>query len=168
MRKVVYTPLALVLVGCQWLPFMGERDQPAKEPVRVARVMLDSGRVAELPERPVYTERDRLFSLIDEMDLAYEVLDFKPPYPMTRIVTRHKHLPRDAVAAAVVDERGREYIYLRRSYMNSNHPLRGFVRHELSHLKAWRVYGHHIPAHGWEFRYVCQRVTSRKNCDATD
>ncbi|MEL7111226.1 MAG: SprT-like domain-containing protein [Pseudomonadota bacterium] len=166
MRKVVYMLILTALTGCHYLPGLGGKKEIVREPVIAERVTAMSGRAFEVPERTTYTEREHLFRMIDELDLAYEALAFQKPYPLTRIAERSPHLGRNAQATAIITEDGKEILYIRRSYLNAGHPLRGLIRHEIAHFKTWRMYGTDVALHGFEFKSVCQRVTHYRECKA--
>lgn len=138
-------------------------------PAFAMRVVRDRS-VFDLPnEATRQTSRKDLLRLVDVLDDAYERLDYAPPFPRIRIVdARHSRLSGRAVGVATITETGESRIYLNRQYLASRADLLPLVLHELAHLKAWRMHGLAIEAHGPEFMQICRSVTARRNCTAKE
>ena len=115
------------------------------------------------------TSPSDLFKLVDALEAAYRAAALSPPHPSIHIVEpNHDRLRNNAVAVAMVDASGREYIYFNRDGVRRALSLNPIVFHEVAHLKAWRLYGHDIEAHGPEFKTVCWTLTSRYHCTETE
>jgi hypothetical protein len=113
------------------------------------------------------TSSKDLARLIAATDRAYAVLGFENPKPLIRIVDRTSPaLPRGVIAAATVDEQGKEYLYFERQHLSKALSIEGLVFHEASHLYAWRVYGTKIPGHGVQFMGICLQGARRSECEA--
>ena len=156
--------------GCQFLTTTNSPRPQQTSKLTSANYLAEAGHKFEVRTKGSdRTSRESLFRLIDALDSAYQILEFKPPYPAVRIVNqRHDHLPRGAVGVAVIDQNGREQILIERGYLQSGRPLLSIAIHELSHLKAWRQFGHEISAHGAEFRQVCRGAAKSSACAPSD
>ena len=159
------------LFGCQTAapqvePRRGSYDVEA---TRLAGIQSDF----ELPPiATAQTERADLFRLVDALDDAYARLDFASPFPSIRIVDADHPLVRGTVlhgrrmALAALNQHGDPVIYFNRQDLQAIDDLPSLVLHELSHLKAWRVHGQGIAAHGPEFMAICRKVIRRSACGA--
>jgi len=124
------------------------------------------GKSFQLPDN-AQTSRKDLFRLVNALERAYVALDFQKPYPLIRIVNRrHKALEKGAIAAAIIDDLGKEYLYFQRKQLRIGAPIDGLVIHELSHLKAWRLHGTGISVHGHEFNSICRKAATSSDCEA--
>ena len=121
------------------------------------------------------TSPSDLFKLVDALDAAYQAAALSPPHPSIHSLSpphpsihivepNHDRLQNNAVAVAMDDSSGRDYIYFNRDGVRRALSLNPIVFHEVAHLKAWRLYGHDIEAHGPEFKTVCWALTSRYHC----
>ena len=159
----------LVLSSCQSEVVLTDTlatDAPAASATR----MTGDISVFEIPDAKVSeTPSEDLFRLVDALDDAYARLDFQPPFPAIRIIdAKSTKLYRRTLAWAARNEAGEEFIYFNRSHLVGREKLLPLVLHELAHLKAWREHGLAIELHGDEFQTICQSVTRRKHCTATE
>lgn len=155
-----------VLSACQFFGIHRDDDPNPKPAIASMYVSSATGQAFQLKaieESP--SSADDLLRLASALDTAYGLLDFQPPYPAIKVVTRsHPYLESRAMASAAVDVKGREHIVFRRKFIRSNADPLPLAIHELSHLKAWRLYGTDIPLHGRKFRKICRNAASRKAC----
>lgn len=183
MKKLLILPLAAGLSACQYLPWTDapptrgpvaamvtippkQEPEPKPEPKPVGPVVEREGKSFVLPDEAQTARRD-LFRLVDALERAYRVLAYEPPYPKIHIVSRrHSALERGAIAAAVIDAVGKEYLYFERRYLRRGYPIDGLVVHELAHLQAWRIHGVDVPKHGKEFKDICRLGASVQDCAA--
>lgn len=165
-RMLDILPSLIIGAGCVALASHAEPSANTTAPTDLFVLESDSGRHFQIEKTEASaTRRKALFRLVDALDASYDALAFEDPKPIIRVVDRgHDRLPNHALAAAMVTESGREMVYFEREYLNSGAALTPLVIHELSHLLAWRQFGHDIAVHGPEFKAICRKASSRENC----
>ncbi|MHA7900811.1 MAG: SprT-like domain-containing protein [Henriciella sp.] len=176
-----YAPSACaIFVLCAPTLFACETSPPQPEPsivsydVAATRLTGDRSDFELPPLETAQTDRADLFRLVDALDEAYARLDFAPPFPNVRIVDANNPLFRRSfsrgrtMALAAMNDEGEPFIYFNQKDLQTTEDLLSLVLHELSHLKAWRVYGRDIPAHGREFMAICRKVIRRSDCAARE
>ncbi|MEL6754935.1 MAG: SprT-like domain-containing protein [Pseudomonadota bacterium] len=168
--------LAMVLGGCHSIPLwelITEKGRANEDGSPSASILVRptpentaTTEFAYVPAESNRTSREDLFRLIDATNKAYEVLNFKEPYPLIRIVDRTSESLSSpyAIATAVVTDEGKEIVYFNRYFISKNIPIEGTVIHEYAHFATWRRFGHDVPPHGREFWAVCSKATKRNHC----
>lgn len=159
------------LFGCQMAPSHAEPRAGSLD-VEATRLAGKQSAFELPPIATAQTERADLFRLVDALDGAYARLDFAPPFPSIRIVDADHPMVRGGVlrgrrmALAALNANGEPILYFNRQDLQATKDLSSLVLHELSHLKAWRVHGRGIAAHGPEFMAICLNVIRRSACAA--
>ena len=183
MKHLAALSAIIALSSCQLMPWHEKRAvEPVYGPTEAYVYVAPPIPIAPPPsEKPIIgdngnkfeprgienTSRANLFRLIDATDRAYAILGFEDPKPLIRIVNRTSPtLARGVIAAAMIDELGKEYLYFEREHLSSGLPIDGLVFHEVSHLYAWRIYGIEIPMHGARFMQICRQGARPSECEA--
>jgi len=167
-RNSVSILACAALTACLCAPTRNSADKP-QQAVSATRISGINSAFDLVQKKSSRTPRADLFRLVNALDKAYGLLNFSPPYPAIRIAgAGHSALGGSTIARAELSDEGDSYIYFDRRNLMGRSDLQAVVLHELAHLKAWRIHGTEIAAHGREFREICHQVTTSEKCTAKE